>query len=314
MKYNLIKLIIGVLIIVCASCTSQEVSYDNSANQEILSESDMAELSVMQTQIDSINQIRFANNDVNTTRGRWKDFWNKFWPAACGDAAGALLGVFYGGGVGAGVGAAVASLAVFAGIATFQFGQNIHGTPNMAPPGINSPEIALNSSILPDISSETAWEDSIGFVHNTIITNVLPELAEEDLSIDGIMFKSSQFASIYYDLPFEDVYQMVYANKSLYCNIIVNELYYESDDENSPTLLDKWKMIYPDKADELTILGSYFEGLSNIPVDENDGSYMNEILGKIENSGLSKNVKQSLRNGIIVGNASYQLWNVESEE
>lgn len=45
--------------------------------------------------------------------------------------------------------------------------------------------------------------------------------------------------------------------------------------------------------------------------DENDGEYMNKVLDIIQNASLDDQTKQLLRNAVIVGNASYQLWNVQ---
>lgn len=40
----------------------------------------------------------------------------------------------------------------------------------------------------------------------------------------------------------------------------------------------------------------------------NNGIYLEKVLNIIDTSNLNDDFKQDLRNGFIVGNASYQLW------
>ena len=73
---------------------------------------------------------------------------------------------------------------------------------------------------------------------------------------------------------------------------------------------EPWIAKYPNKQGELTLLETFFSGLNNIDVDENDGDYLMKVLKLVDNSELSEEIKRNLRNAFIVGNASYQLWNV----
>ena len=61
---------------------------------------------------------------------------------------------------------------------------------------------------------------------------------------------------------------------------------------------------------QINVIGSFIDGVSRISVDENDGTYAEKVLDLVDNANLSDDVKKQLRNGIIVGNASYQLWNL----
>ena len=76
-------------------------------------------------------------------------------------------------------------------------------------------------------------------------------------------------------------------------------------------LISKWKQMFPEKSDEISIIGSFMSGLSKLEAEENDGSYLETVLEIIDTSDLDASTRQNIRNSFIVANASYKLWKVE---
>lgn len=64
----------------------------------------------------------------------------------------------------------------------------------------------------------------------------------------------------------------------------------------------------PHKKNELNLLESFLQGISKVDATMNNGIYLEKVLNIIDTSNLNDDFKQDLRNGFIVGNASYQLW------
>ena len=64
----------------------------------------------------------------------------------------------------------------------------------------------------------------------------------------------------------------------------------------------------PQKKNELNLLESFLQGISKVDATMNNGIYLEKVLNIIDTSNLNDDFKQDLRNGFIVGNASYQLW------
>lgn len=75
--------------------------------------------------------------------------------------------------------------------------------------------------------------------------------------------------------------------------------------------LDNLKKTYPNLRSKFSVVREFMSGLSNMDIDENDGNYAQKIIDLINNSNLDEDSKKELRNAIIIGNASYQLWTVE---
>jgi hypothetical protein len=55
-------------------------------------------------------------------------------------------------------------------------------------------------------------------------------------------------------------------------------------------------------------LEAFVDGLSEIDIDDYDGSYLNGVLHILDNSNISTTLKQKLGNIMITTNASAVLW------
>lgn len=98
---------------------------------------------------------------------------------------------------------------------------------------------------------------------------------------------------------------------NMFDEVLISKSLMAKDSTSLHSAINVWKEHYPEQSDKLNVLETFFEGISNLNVDENDGDYFNRVLELISTSSLDEDTKQSLRNAIIVGNASYQLWNTD---
>lgn len=58
----------------------------------------------------------------------------------------------------------------------------------------------------------------------------------------------------------------------------------------------------------MDVLREILEGFDNIDPETDTGEYYEAVLDLIQNSGLDKDTKQSLTDGVIIGQASNRLW------
>lgn len=180
---------------------------------------------------------------------------------------------------------------------------------------MNPIDITLDSNVIPGGKGFVAQKkDSIGYMHNLLLTDLKSELTPADLSIDSLIIKVPQTACKYYnDEPLNVVIANLSEKRPFFEKIQCMErkgvdTYNDVDD-----IVNDWKSNFPECSEDLNVLGSFIKGLSNLEVEENDGEYLNKVLELIDASSLDDTKKNELRNAFIVGNASYQLWNTEKE-
>jgi len=314
---NIFYLIVG--LILCCSCSSTE-SCDDIVSENL--ESNVVEqqnqLSTVQLQIDSLNQSLFVNSGVQT-RGL-RSFFRKLYAVVVCDAVGAVVGFTYANSVGA-----VAGLVLASGVAAITPLKNIKleattraevNLPNnsscLMP--MNGPNISMASSIIPtniNNMQQMTQSDSIGYYHNSILLSLNNSLKATDLCVDSMIVKVAEATCEEFDEPVDSVINCLNSNRSLYTNIIDKKLSSVDEYGSVHEVMDEWRKLYPDKSEKLSVLESFLEGIYNLDIDENDGTYLNKILDIISESSLDPDVKSSLRDAFIVGNASYQLWNTE---
>ena len=304
-------------ILASFSCSSSDmidegVKNDTQVNNYV---EQQIELSNINSQISALNENMFYANQPET-RGL-KKWFKKFIAIVVSDAVGGLFGNLYGGACGAICGAVTASAA-----AAFIPADNI--TVGKAPksiervkipsPTMNSANVALSQTILPEKSAsggELQKIDSIGYYHNYIMLSIQPLEEAELVSVDDIIDNVSDLSAKEYGEQKQTLVDNLQANRSLFDNIIEKKMYSSEEYPDLHELMNEWKEMYPDQTDCLSVLETFFEGISNMEVEENDGEYLNKVLNIIENSSLSEEIRMNLRNAFIVGNASYQLWNTE---
>lgn len=304
---KILMLLLCVSAIVFCSCSSEEYS-ETSVHNNNVSQADVVELSAVQLQIDSLNQNLFPNTANYQTRGLGK-FFKKFFAIVVCDAVGGMFGSLYGGPVGAASGAILAS-----GVAAFTHTE-LHTSSNRSSlRAINTDTTALSPSVIPITvknGTQPSKNDSIGYFHNKTLSELNYSMVSERKTIDNLTVKVAEATASNYNVAKDTIVTYLNTNSELFENIRNVKLYETSEDDNIHVLINKWKGLYPEQSGQFDVLESFFNGISNLEVSDNDGTYLNNVLNIIESSSLNPEVKENVRNAFIVGNASYQLWNTE---
>jgi len=316
---KILTLFLCVCTVMFCSCSSEDFAETNTKEDNIISQVDVSELSSIQQQIDSLNQEMFTSTTNYQTRGLGK-FFKKFLAVVVCDAVGGLFGNLCFGPCGAAAGAIAAS-----GFAAIVPVENISFSRTRAVPNsnlsslrlmpMNSETLALTPSLVPvqgtSTSGLTTKEDSIGYYHNKVLLELNKSLSSEELTINSLVNQVAETTCENYGEPKEHVLGELNSNIGFYEDIMSKQ-YAVSDQFNSlHDVIQQWSVQYPNHSAKLSLLETFFEGISNLEVEENDGEYMEKVLLIIKNSSLDEELKQDLRNAFIVGNASYQLWNTE---
>lgn len=310
-----ILLFVTGLILLC-SCSQNSFDEDipliSNSNHETNAVN--TELMLVQVQIDSLNKDMFPEHIQS--RGL-RDFFKKFWAVTTCDAVGGMFGFLWGGPIGA-----AATATVCSGVAALTDSKNIsikdEATPKdkdleliMMP--MNSPQIALSSTLIPakGTNVKATREDSIGYYHNKILLDLKNGSDSNTYTIDNIIDAVAANTSIIYDEPEDKIHHILNCNKSFFDDILKQNFAYQNQDETLHEIFNNWKFQYPEQSEKLSVLESFFEGVSNYEIGENDGKYLGKVLNIIDQSSMDEDTKRDIKNGIIVGNASYQLWNIQ---
>ncbi|WP_028897460.1 hypothetical protein [Prevotella sp. HUN102] len=314
-------LLLIVLVFSLFACNSEnEIVQVEKSTSGVVSNDNVQKIAVynVQSQIDSLNHTMFTT-EYGQTRGFFK-FLKKFLFVTVADAVGGMLGSMI---TPAGT---VAGATVMSGLASGlvsrtsadKIDMNIRLTrsanannPEIFMP-MNPDSIALNNLIpLKKDCSIPELSDSIGYNHNRILLELKAEATEEILDLDTMLTKIAQKTSKIYNVDEQIVLRDLQINRKIFDDVVSPEM--DIEKMNSLTdYLNAWNQKYPEKTDELSVLKTFFEGVAQLKVEENDGQYLSKILDLISNSSLNPEMKQNLRNAFVVGNASYQLWNTEN--
>lgn len=158
--------------------------------------------------------------------------------------------------------------------------------------------------VFPKNESTSTTLDSVGYYHNQIIRQIGEDkIMETDIeNIENLVIETAQ------KLYGKDV--VSFSDKQL-----------KEDPDYRFLIKNMEQIVKTDNADafykimegapgfnkgELDILKSYIQGLN--VVDNTNGAYSNEVLKYIDKTDLNTSTKESLKSGILVGNASNRLW------
>jgi hypothetical protein len=309
-------LILGLLLplISCSSNIDLPGTTDNQNSNTVDFKSQ--ELNKVQNRIDSLNQNLLAENQ--NSRG-FRSWFKKIFAIVTADAVGCMFGTIYGGPVGSFVGT-ISSSALAAAIPVNSIEPSTSEVSRSLTPSfvklhsITEDSLALKKVIVPKFSvNKDLLGDSIGYYHNLVIINTKKELMDNAVTIDSLLttIKKNTISVCKYNQV--DVDNAMKTNSPLFNNVL-SEKMKASNFENVHDLINAWIDLYPEKAGELTTLESFLTGLSNIDIDNYNGDYLSYVLEIISNSSLDDETKNTLSQSFIVGNASYQLWDANSEE
>lgn len=299
-------LIVGIIMV--SSCSSTEEIDQIEPQTYQAYDTDRQELVEFQVKLDSLNQQMFPNQNIET-RG-FKDFFKKFVAVVISDAVGGMFGAS------AGPAGAAAGAILSSAIAAFVPAESISflstDDPYDTDVNVNLPEIALGTNLVPSTPSPTgsdAIEDSIGYYHNFVLHALNNNLPEGPVDLDTLIEKVADLTYVSYHTTQKAVIDNLKANQPQFekiTGIMPNVGLYD----DLHTMMRGFIRQFPGQAQELSVLETFLEGLINIEVTDNNGEYLNAALELLNNSSMNAKIKQSLRNALIVGNASYQLWDI----
>ena len=165
--------------------------------------------------------------------------------------------------------------------------------------------VVINSS-----NYTTAYSDSIGYYHNVLIREILSDStkAHSFSTLTGnklVAFVNNLSDSIGI-FPILEI-----GNKPL-----MDSVYQQAEDivkivdgaETKAELYLQLRNTGMLSSSEMNVIESYLDGLYNLNLSENDGSYTRGVLHVVDSSNVSSTIKEKLGNIMIVSNASSYLW------
>ena len=299
------------IILLVMSCVSEdqtkELDQMASTTQTTVLPTEFVEL---KAQMETLNVEVSKGNEQVITRGGWVKWFKKIIGVTVADAVGGIVCSWFGpAGTAAGATATSGLVAAFLDEPVIEIHTRSKGDDELFPP-MNPDDKSMNNLFPGDVSEELLTiGDSIGYFHNRILLDIKNENQGQKLSRDSILACIAQKTSEFYRVDKNEIKQDFANNKELF-DFVAGGDYQSVNGEDLHDIIAAWIAKYPNKQGELTLLETFFSGLNNIDVDENDGDYLMKVLKLVDNSELSEEIKRNLRNAFIVGNASYQLWNV----
>lgn len=305
MKTNVI--IIGALMLIgisMSSCSNEDLTQEENKVENLEQEKELLNL---QNQISELNTSTFGNSMYARGFGKW---FRKVFGIVLSDAVGGIFGSLAGPG-GTIVGATLASGGVAISGATPEFIARTAVTSN--PLEMNEESIALNNVVLKRNTNELpTLSDSIGYYHNKVLIDMNNKgqlVATKDIKslCNEVYLNTNNILG--YEIPLDE-YEKIANNKEI-VSLIENSSENFADYEDMDKYLNNLRLAYPNLSSKFSVVREFMRGLANLNIDENDGNYAQKVLELINNSNLYENSKEQLRNAVIIGNASYQLWTVE---
>lgn len=240
----------------------------------------------LQSRIAEISDSMQVIAPAAQTRGFWK--WLKVFNA---DAVGAILGTFYGGPIGTAIGAAGASAIAAA--------QNDYG--------ISTEEDFTEIVDFNQLNISQA--DSVGLYHNLILLQLKNENLRS-MPIDSVLYKVERCAKLVtkankISISDTDIRLNTVDNTALI--LMKNNINRINEAQDSKELNAIFCELYPKRTKEINIVKEYIDGLSKIEESQRD-QFTELVLRETNNADISDEMKSTVKSGVLVGNASSQLW------
>lgn len=302
-----------------ASCSSED-NYAGleTANGTEVTDSAMqqvkrnAELMALQNSVHEFNVVTFTEQQNPETRGWLKNLFNrvvKIFATVTADALGGVIGGVVGGVTASGIVGGYLLLSK----------TNVTMTPMPATytrAGVNGsgtyPDLIYNG-VVPQ--GPVCTGDSIGYYHNKVISKLFPDtikVAEFNAKSNGEKaqiivktMKEEPYLCNYYGAELNNTANVdkgvEIANKVMQ---IADEA--ETEDEFF-TMLEQAGFT---DSNVMAVLKEILQGIDNLDITEDDGEYYEAVLDIIDKSGLDEVTKQSMEDGVIIGQASNRLWKV----
>lgn len=278
------------LVMLCMSCSNNEFAMSNrtfDTERSVKNDS----LIVLQGKI---AQLNYERHFVKTETRGW---FSRLLRRVVADAVGGLFGNFFGGPAGAVVGAASFS-ALSARVSAEERAEDTREVTCMT-----DENTALKDVVPCDTLLVVSDLDSLGYYHNKVLLDsyndslAISELPKTLLENVKDSFPNLGTVSASDSLKIDNAFRT-------FANV---EIDYDGDGS-----LDSYKnhlvKNYPDYKGEIGVVTEFLKGLDCTETQVQASEYVEDVLKIVDETKLSPDVKQCLRNGIIVGNASQRLW------
>jgi hypothetical protein len=265
---------ITLFCITTVSCTKEDTQQQNIKNK-----TELAAFTNLHNQLIDYNK----SLGIEPTRG----FWKKFWRVVGSDAIGALTGGLAGA-IGGSAGAVLGILT------TESMGTAINQNAN---------------SLTLSYDTDLSLIDSMGLFHNEAIIS----LYEEDTTLFNPENRDDLMSAIV-NLISSDYPNVVSIGGRVLQNTIdsIISVIHKTDDIS--TAIGRFKIIFPNKEDELDIIGILLEGISEINDTDDIIRYIKGFREIVMDSDISEDSKEAIRAGLSVAFGSRLLWNEEEFE
>lgn len=304
MKY-LFGLLLSLGLISLCSCSNQDNAISTDVT-ELTIQSQEHELAALRAKILNYNE---NVQQSNYTRGKGKTGKKKWWKwllVGVSDAIGAAVG---GGVVGAVGTSAIAGVALSADIGS------VNGVDVKAPRRAlkRSSEYMYSSIIVDNHLYQENYDDSIGYYHNIALEALLND------STNVMMFNNAEgdskmymINSIMTEICGRNMLQnlsaydrtVIYNKGNAIANIAVSSDTLEDFIQGIRGVSENLGL----SQSEIDVLEAYFDGLSEVVLDDDESIYMNDILSYTDQCNIPSEMKVTLGNIMIVANASMKLW------
>lgn len=166
---------------------------------------------------------------------------------------------------------------------------------------LNSKQIAMSHLLLPDSDIND------GVLHNEVIMNLYEKYGEGlfDLSEKTLL---EEVVAELSDITGEDPETIIPNIDEAVAELNEYTEIYSSSSTVSE-YISSLKQVHPEKSLDLDILEIVFEGFQYIDVTTDNGQYAYELAELIDDSDLPEDVKEDLKSGVSIANASRRLWN-----
>lgn len=304
---------------VFVSCSNEDVISSTNPKEVNEFENYEAEFAKLKLQLDDLGyQTYGANYKQVHTRSLWAKLYKAVVSVVTADCSTGLAATAISGG-NAVVGATVGILAS----AWTAFNQDKIADPQFGPRKIQENNLldsnyiarrdsVLNDLIIPRLNGQpTNTLDSIGYVHNLVILSMYedhPELFEAETlfsnefadSVDSYVGKVLVLNSNLISEEVNSIPELV--------SMCHNIRQYILQAPSINVAMDSLQASLPEYYQEFDILNTFIESLNLEDDYETAEEYATAVFALIEESELPDNIKESLRAGLLIANASQKLW------
>ena len=299
-----------------ASCSSDD-NYvgTETANGTVLTDSAMqqvqrnAELMVLQSNVHDFNVATFGQQQDPNTRGlvSWFRKALKIVATVAADALGGVVG---------GVAGGVTASGIVGGALLF----NVHRVAVVPMPaaetraGVNGNGSFTNlpfTGVVP--TGPVCTGDSIGYYHNKVMGKLFSDtikVAEFNAKSDNEKaqlivrtMKEEPYLCNYYGAELDNTAKI---NQGVE---IANKMMQIADEaETEEEFFAMMEQAGFTDSNVMAVLREILQGLDSLDIEEDNGEYYEAVLDIINRSGLDEVTKQSMEDGVIIGQASNRLW------